>query len=165
MYCSNCGEKVNEDARYCIYCGKRIDDNSEIETYPYQKNKCKFLREIRKTIAQMNNVNIDFAECTNKDMCSGTCPVCDHEISELELALKEKILNGEQVFLPDVTVDQKEIIPSYLQMMKAQENERNDIMGMARMISDDIPLAGVPVNQHDEKDIKQNKKNRYPWRK
>lgn len=127
MYCSNCGSKVNEDARYCVYCGKRIDDNNEVGTDSYGKNKCRFLREVRKTIAQMNNISIVFSECTHTGMCRGTCPVCDREIFELETALKEKILRGEQVILPDVTVDHREIIPSYLCMAVIPDDEEDDI--------------------------------------
>lgn len=157
MFCTNCGSKLEDDAKFCVMCGKKAEIDDEIEKDTYCRNKCRFLREIRKSIARMNKVDVWFMECTHEGPCSGTCPACDREIAELNMKLEEKIRRGEEVFLPDVTVDHKEIIPSHLRDVQEWEKDKNDW----RNNTIDIPLAGVsmPANEGWGKKI------RFPWSK
>lgn len=113
MYCSRCGSKLKEGARYCIYCGQKIEDENETGFESYDKKNCKFLREVRKTIAEMNDIyTIDFSECSHKGPCIGICIKCDKEMEELEAAFSVKRMKGDKLFLPNVTVDGQKIIPS-----------------------------------------------------
>ena len=72
-----------------------VDDNT---IYP-GKEKCNTLREIRKKIAEVNDIKYEPAECHHKGPCMGTCPVCDSEIKYLDDALQRKKANGEVIRL------------------------------------------------------------------
>ena len=47
------------------------------------KEKCKYLREIRKKIALENDITLVTSECTFKGECKGTCPKCEAEVRYL----------------------------------------------------------------------------------
>ena len=61
------------------------------------KDTCKTLKQIRKTIAEKNGIQLEVEECTYEGDCSGTCPKCEAELRELERALDEKEARGESV--------------------------------------------------------------------
>ena len=54
------------------------------------KEKCKYLREIRKKIALENDIRLVTDECTYKGECKGTCPKCEAEVRYLENELERK---------------------------------------------------------------------------
>ena len=55
------------------------------------KLKCEILREIRRKIAEKNDIDLPDALCTyDGDDCSGFCPACESELRCLEEALREK---------------------------------------------------------------------------
>lgn len=51
------------------------------------KDKCKILKEIRKQIAENNNIEWVTSECKHKGECTGTCPKCESEVRKLEREL------------------------------------------------------------------------------
>ena len=55
------------------------------------KNICKHLKEIRKRIAEENDIPLEIKECTYKGECRGTCPRCEAEVRYLENALANRI--------------------------------------------------------------------------
>ena len=57
------------------------------------KDKCKILKEIRREIAQKNDIEWVVKECTHQGECRGTCPRCESEVRKLEreLELRRKI--------------------------------------------------------------------------
>lgn len=57
------------------------------------KDKCKILKQIRKKIAEENDIQYVVEECKHKGECKGTCPKCEAELRELEreLSLRRKI--------------------------------------------------------------------------
>ena len=55
------------------------------------REKCKILKQFRAQIAKENGIEgFEYKDCPNKGPCSGTCPACDEETENLELALREK---------------------------------------------------------------------------
>lgn len=64
------------------------------------KEKCRYLRSIRKDIAEKNNIEISFEKCTNKGRCRGTCSKCDAELRCITDKLNEKAQNGEEIIIP-----------------------------------------------------------------
>ena len=54
------------------------------------KQKCKILKEIRRQIAQENDIDLVIAECTHKGDCRGTCPRCEAEVRYLEQELEKR---------------------------------------------------------------------------
>ncbi len=58
------------------------------------KNICKQLKEVRKRIAEENNIPLEIEECTFKGECRGTCPRCEAEVRYLENALANRLKLG-----------------------------------------------------------------------
>lgn len=61
------------------------------------KDKCEFLREIRKNMAKANGIPYEPRECDFEGDCSGTCPFCEKEAADLLAALKEKEAQGIEI--------------------------------------------------------------------
>ena len=58
------------------------------------KNICKQLKEVRKRIAEENDIPLEIKECTYKGECRGTCPRCEAEVRYLENALADRLRLG-----------------------------------------------------------------------
>ena len=54
------------------------------------KNICKYLKEVRKNIANENNIPLEQEECTFEGECNGTCPHCEAEVKYIEQELSRK---------------------------------------------------------------------------
>ena len=57
------------------------------------KQKCRILKEIRKRIADENDIPYVTRECSFQGACKGTCPRCESELRYLEqqLALRQSL--------------------------------------------------------------------------
>ena len=58
------------------------------------KDKCEFLKGIRKRMAEANGIPYEPRVCNFEDDCTGTCPYCEKEAADLLAALKEKDRQG-----------------------------------------------------------------------
>ncbi len=58
------------------------------------RNICNQLKEVRKRIAEENDIPLEIAECTYKGECRGTCPRCEAEVRYLESALSDRLRLG-----------------------------------------------------------------------
>ena len=54
------------------------------------KEKCRILKDIRRQIAQENDIELIVKECTHKGDCMGTCPHCESEVRYLEAELEKR---------------------------------------------------------------------------
>ena len=61
------------------------------------KNKCKILKQIRRQIAEANDISYITSECKYQGDCSGTCPKCEAEVRYLEEQLKKRQNTGKAV--------------------------------------------------------------------
>ena len=68
------------------------------------KNICKQLKEVRKRIAEENNIPLEIEECTYKGECRGTCPRCEAEVRYLENALADRQSLGKVVRVAGVAL-------------------------------------------------------------
>ena len=68
------------------------------------KNTCKILKEIRRQIAEANDIEYIVEECQYKGDCLGTCPKCEAEVRYLEQQLYQRQLLGKAVVLAGVSV-------------------------------------------------------------
>lgn len=57
------------------------------------KEKCKALKEIRRQIAEANDIEYAVSECKHQGDCLGTCPKCESELRylERELAVRQNL--------------------------------------------------------------------------
>lgn len=70
----------------------------------FGKEKCKYLREIRKKIALENDIALVTNECTFKGECKGTCPKCEAEVRYLERELDKRRSLGKVITLAGLTL-------------------------------------------------------------
>ena len=61
------------------------------------KIKCKILKDIRKKIAEENDIDYVTSECKYQGECSGTCPKCEAELQYLEKELAKRKNLGKTV--------------------------------------------------------------------
>lgn len=57
------------------------------------KDKCKILKQIRRQIAEENDIPYVVEECKHKGECKGTCPKCEADLKmlERELSLRHRL--------------------------------------------------------------------------
>lgn len=58
------------------------------------KDICKQLKEVRRRIADENDIPLEIKECTYEGPCRGTCPRCEAEVRYLESELERRIRLG-----------------------------------------------------------------------
>ena len=68
------------------------------------RNICKQLKEVRKRIAEENDIPLKIEECTFKGECRGTCPRCEAEVRYLENALADRKILGKAVRVAGVAL-------------------------------------------------------------
>ena len=110
------------------------------------KEKCKILREVRRMIAQANDIPFVSYDCTHEGPCAGTCPLCESELRYLEQQLQQRRAEGREIELlelcsgVDLDCGRDPIAPP---------PEWEDIQGDVR--PPDV-LAGVPMPFDDPLD-------------
>ena len=67
------------------------------------KKTCKILKEIRRQIAEANDIEYVVEECQYKGDCLGTCPKCEAEVRYLEQQLHQRQLLGKAVVLAGIS--------------------------------------------------------------
>jgi hypothetical protein len=68
------------------------------------KNRCSILKDIRKKIAEENNIEYVTTECKYQGDCLGTCPKCESEVRYLERELERKRGLGKRVAIAGIAV-------------------------------------------------------------
>lgn len=66
------------------------------------KSKCKILKEIRKRIAEENDIAYVTSECQYQGECSGTCPKCEAEVRYLEAELNKRMNLGKAIAIAGI---------------------------------------------------------------
>lgn len=61
------------------------------------KQTCKILKDIRRQIAEVNDIEFITSECQFQGDCLGTCPKCEAEVRYLEQQLERKRLAGKAI--------------------------------------------------------------------
>lgn len=79
-------------------CGIIYDGRSEMG-----KEICKALKEIRRKIAEENDINLVIEECTYQGECKGTCPRCEEELRYLEKELEKRKKLGKTIAIVGIT--------------------------------------------------------------
>ena len=67
------------------------------------KQTCRILKEIRRQIAEANDIEFITSECQYKGDCFGTCPKCEAEVRYLEQELERRRMTGKLVTLAGIS--------------------------------------------------------------
>jgi len=68
------------------------------------KNRCEYLKEVRRRIATENAIPLEQRECTFKGECSGTCPFCEAELHYIEKELHKRRTLGKAVTVAGIAL-------------------------------------------------------------
>lgn len=68
------------------------------------KNTCKILKDIRRQIAESNDIEFVTSECKYQGDCSGTCPKCEAELRYLEAELNRRRQLGKAITLAGLSL-------------------------------------------------------------
>ncbi len=109
------------------------------------KEKCRELREIRRKIAELNDIDLPMEDCPYEGPCTGTCPKCEEELRSLEDALRERRENGLDNKLKNIASDAAEKWNTAKDPFAVPETDNPSLIPIPD--DDYIPeLAGVPVH-------------------
>lgn len=78
------------------------------------KQVCRILKDIRKQIAEENNIEFITSECQHKGDCAGTCPKCEAEVRYLESQLARRRSAGYPARLTGVSLGLAAVAPALL---------------------------------------------------
>lgn len=67
------------------------------------KEKCRALKEIRRQIAEENDIPYAVSQCTYQGECKGTCPKCESELRYLERELAVRRSLGRAVAIVGIS--------------------------------------------------------------
>ena len=67
------------------------------------KKTCKILKDIRRQIAEANDIEYVVEECQYKGDCLGTCPKCEAEVRYLEQQLHQRQMLGKAVMVAGIS--------------------------------------------------------------
>ena len=68
------------------------------------KSVCNVLKDVRKAIADANDIKYEPAECGFEGECRGTCPACEAEVRYIERELKLRRLAGRAVTVAGIAL-------------------------------------------------------------
>jgi hypothetical protein len=109
------------------------------------KTTCRILKEIRRQIAEANDIEYVVEECQYKGDCKGTCPKCEAEVRYLENQLHKRQMLGKAVVVAGLSLG---VIPAMAQEVSVVEPK---------------PNIAIQKNIHDSFYLSQKKlKERYP---
>lgn len=67
------------------------------------KRTCRILKDIRRQIAEANDIELVISECSFKGDCLGTCPKCESEVRYLEEQLHLRAMAGKVITLAGIS--------------------------------------------------------------
>lgn len=106
------------------------------------KNKCRILKQIRKQIADANDINYVIEECKFKGDCSGICPKCEAEVRYLEEQLEERRVLGKAVALVGVSAGIAALSSCGDRISKQPQPLGGMIAAPTTLIEENEPLRG-----------------------
>lgn len=78
----------------------------------YGKKVCETLKQIRKKIADENEIPYEITECNHEGDCQGTCPKCESEMRYIEKKLEERNKKGIAASIVGIAVGIGSLFPS-----------------------------------------------------
>jgi len=119
------------------------------------QSTCKVLKEVRRKIADANNIPLQEHECTHTGDCAGTCPYCESEVRYLERELSKRRSLGKAVAVAGIAV--AAVMPAMAQTPETNNPangpvktaDQNDPENAAQpKTCDTFPMPGI-VPQND----------------
>ena len=106
------------------------------------KRICKTLKELRKRIADANEIPFETDECTHKGECLGTCPKCEDEVNYLINSIEKCEQEGKPVVI-DGLMTEDELRQAFL-IDSEDDNEDGDIINKVSRTAGLPAMGDVP---------------------
>jgi len=109
------------------------------------KRICQALKELRKRIADANNIPFEMEECTHEGDCPGTCPKCESELHYLMDSIGKREQEGKPVVI-DGIMSEEELRKAFSINPSEQELPENpeDMETMGQPEPPELILMGEP---------------------
>lgn len=109
------------------------------------KNICNQLKEVRKRIAEENDIPLETEECTYKGECRGTCPRCEAEVRYLENALADRLRLGKVATVAGLALGLA-ATTAQAQTSQTSASEVPPVVKEEVHVSDSVTLKGTVVD-------------------
>ena len=106
------------------------------------KQVCKILKDIRKQIAEENDIEFITSECQHKGDCAGTCPKCEAELRYLESQLARRSAAGFPARLAGIALGLAAVAPT---LTSCDWMTKGDMVPPQVDGEMELPLGGDPV--------------------
>lgn len=110
------------------------------------KQTCKILKEIRRQIAEANDIEYVTSECRYKGDCLGTCPKCEAEVRYLEQQLRARSLAGKVIALAGISAASLAMLIPMTSQAQTLQEPQNVLKGSIPVMADTITVRGVALS-------------------
>lgn len=110
------------------------------------KQTCKILKEIRRQIAEANDIEFVTSECRYKGDCLGTCPKCEAEVRYLEQQLRARSLAGKAIALAGISAASLAMLTPTSSQAQTLQEPQNILKGSIPVMADTITVRGVALS-------------------
>lgn len=107
------------------------------------KQTCKILKEIRRQIAEANDIEFVTSECRYKGDCLGTCPKCEAEVQYLEQQLRSRQLAGKLVNLAGISAGAIVMLAPFAVQSQTPDTSLTKGYVATKTMADTILVKGV----------------------
>lgn len=116
------------------------------------KQTCKILKEIRRKIAEANDIEFVTSECRYKGDCLGTCPKCEAEVRYLEQQLRSRQLAGKLVNLAGISAGAIAMFAPLAVQSQAPDTSLTKEYIATQAMADTIMVKGVALCEYTAQD-------------
>lgn len=110
------------------------------------KQTCKILKEIRRQIAEANDIEFITSECRYKGDCLGTCPKCEAEVRYLEQQLRARSLAGKAIALAGISAASLAMLMPMTSQAQTLQEPQNLLKGSIPVLADTITVRGLVLS-------------------
>ena len=107
------------------------------------KHTCRILKEIRRQIAEANDIVFVTSECRYKGDCNGTCPKCEAEVRYIEQELRSRSLAGKAVSLAGISVASLAMFMPFANQAQVTLNSTDNVSQNYSIHADSIEIDGT----------------------
>jgi len=119
---------------------------------PRGKRTCRILKEIRRQIAEANDIEYVVEECQYKGDCKGTCPKCEAEVRYLEEQLHRRQMLGKAVVVAGLSLG---VIPASMaqEVSVVEANPSTEVVSLQKEVTGKYIIKGKIVDENGDKVI------------
>lgn len=110
------------------------------------KETCRILKEIRRQIAEANNIEFITSDCRYKGDCLGTCPKCEAEVRYLEQQLRARSLAGKAVTIAGISATTLALSMPMSADAQIQSDSKDFLKGSVLVLTDTISVKGIVLS-------------------